>query len=791
MGIAELVSRSGNWTGLNHFAGIDAPLDANGNALQIKLSDAHYAVAGVNQMDNNLSKIHDINAFRAEEILRSKFELYGLVPNATAVKLPDQNGIEVYEYQFELEGRVISFEPFREQIADANLSVEVQTELLQAYIDYANQNIKANYQYAIGSTENGAPLSSDIFDSVMAKAQLKIAANVFLSENEDFKSAITTAVNASSNPNLDQSSLDNLDDNAIFASDKSYVTADGNVIIAASALDGSEHIEVITKDMYLRLSDKEMQYLYSDIVSKVHNGDPYSVAELLEARGVDLNQFAYSRTAEENGGNIFDLEIVFPGETVSDGFSFITDGHGNDVAGQSYSSYSDEFVLADNFNFGQLEVFDPEAALQVLVERAVFAEEGLSDFLVDGASLEISLSALNATKGFESTQAEFRQAIRDGDVTVDDIGKLSKKTREIYDVGVVDGQVVYEHSAVTLGGEIGSGIGGFLASYFAGDKIAVQIAASAVTRSLGAEIGKTLGGGNYQFSSETFFKSTGASIGSGIGSFLATSLFNEIVELDGVAGDLANIAVGVIGAAYGQAAATSIISGTSFAAPSIANIGAGIVTAVYAYAGQALAQAIFDGNPEGANIGGMIGGIIGAYFGPIGAFIGAFIGSAIGGLFGGDPAEPEAVSVVELGFRLDAQGFFVVDGYAKDGGDAAVARNIGQAGADALNAFLSVIGGRALDYNKKIGFGYVGSEYIGSGGRRFGSVQALLDAEVTNVFKEIQIEGGDLYMKRALVNTAATNIDDLSDDLEIAVRYGQYMDNQVLFLEDLTDWEQD
>ncbi|MBL4807715.1 MAG: hypothetical protein JKY31_10555, partial [Rhodobacteraceae bacterium] len=358
---------------------------------------------------------------------------------------------------------------------------------------------------------------------------------------------------------------------------------------------------------------------------------------------------------------------------------------------------------------------------------------------------------------------------------------------------------------VSVTGVIGGAIGGQLASYFAGDKLAVQIAAKAVGSALGSTIGDTIAGKipadsfGAHFGNRIAYNLVGA-----IGSLVATSIFDEIFELDGVVGDLAAIAVGALGAqlaVYAYTAAQTSLAATSF---SWADYSDGLYIAAAAYAGSLFGQKVagdggtFGNNPEGQAYGSAIGATIGIavdfYYGGdgiAGAFIGSFLGTMIGGAFGGDPALPEAVSLVELGFRLDAQGFFVVDGYAKDGGSQDAANNIAQAGANALNAFLAVVGGRALDFNEKIGFGYVGSQYIGSGGKRYGSVEALLDAEVTRVFKTIQIEGGNIYMKRALANTAATNIGDLSDDLGLAVRYGQYMDNQILFLEELADWEQD
>src|SRR5690606_30097182 len=216
---------------------------------------------------------------------------------------------------------------------------------------------------------------------------------------------------------------------------------------------------------------------------------------------------------------------------------------------------------------------------------------------------------------------------------------------------------------------------------------------------------------------------------------------------------LGGLAKSIDGAVAVQAATalyTSISTDTSF----ISNFNpySAIGGAIGSYLGQQFVSAVFEGNPQGQAIGGAIGGAVGTAAGTdvggtygasigtaifpglgtligaaTGAFIGTVFGGALGGLFGGDPAPPEAVSFVELGFRLDAQGFFVVDGYAKDGGSQDVANNIAQAGANALNAFLFVIGGRALDFNELIRFGYVGSQYIGSGGKRYWSVEALLD----------------------------------------------------------------
>ncbi|WP_159104279.1 putative Ig domain-containing protein [Sneathiella glossodoripedis] len=438
--------------------------------------------------------------------------------------------------------------------------------------------------------------------------------------------------------------------------------------------------------------------------------------------------------------------------------------------------------------------------------------------IIDVHNAAATDSPFDVDYGTELQRQQIRAAYLKGDITDEQLSKLDAGKRKFVDNIIQeteDQRQAYEEQLrayadqqryTEIGGAIGSAIGNQLAARFAGDNKAVQLVAGAVIGTTFSELGKTIGsavaGGGYTFG-EGFVTGVGSSIAAGVGSLITSTLVGELLEPFGAAGDLAGSMLGAIGGEAVRYTAATLAKDTTqiFGAAefSAANSVGGAIGGML---GTQFAMAIFDGNPQGQAIGGAIGASAGAVWGAqagaplggpfgaaVGAFIGAFVGAAFGGLFGGDPGKPTATTFAELGFRLGDEGFFIVDGTSINGGDRDYARNIGQAGANALNAFLEVVGGRALDYDEVVKFGYRGNRFVGTDNKQYDTVQDLIDAEVTRVFKEIQIEGGDLYMKRALAHTDAETVDEMSEDLAIAVRYGEYMDNQALFLDKLPDWE--
>ncbi|MEH6477291.1 MAG: hypothetical protein V7727_16480, partial [Sneathiella sp.] len=798
--LTDRISRYGVWTGGGWTGSILRPLDINGNPYLRVLTVSDYALKGVDALDTYGSKYHDLNEYHAEYSLRKTLAGVGLA----SLVIAEVDGLQVYAQTFDMSDRFINYDEFQaglEATSLANRAIAVNS-----LNDYYNHLIKSNQLIAIESMSNGVDVLADGFmNGIKAELLLLGLPHLFLGENANILAAQKSLHEEYGGLIDDFDSKDYIKVHVFIPGEGAKETAfSGSIDIDTGTQNGDIHQSPLTPEEKRNLTQEQTaEYLGAYVSIQMEQGtvtreDLASRLDFLDAQPIDTSDQLISKI----GGIIFDVEIVPSDLPIPDGYILGTGA----LEPQSPNNWAiaietDPYVLSEHFEIGDLELYNPQLALEILVYRSAKSGAGLEDFLAEGVSLRFALKALSLANAPWDVRAQLSEAIKKEVVNIGDLEKFSAEELESLGLVVVSGETKDTRFPEKALSSLGSAIGGQLASYFAGDKLAVQIAANSVGSAFGSTIGEALAGkvptGSF---AAHFGKRIATNFVGGIGSLVATSIFDELFELDGVIGDLASLAVGALGAqlaVYAYTAATAS-AGVAAAEFTWATYSGGLYIAAASYTGSALGQKVRDGNPEGEAIGGAVGAAIGIavdyYYGgdgTIGAFIGSFLGTVIGGYFGGDPALPEAVSLVELGFRLDAQGFFVVDGYAKDGGSAEAARNIGQAGANALNAFLYVVGGRALDFNRNIGFGYVGSQYIGSGGRRFGSVDALIDAEVTNIFKEIEIEGGDLYMKRALANTTADNIADLSDDLGIAVRYGQYMDNQVLFLEELPDWEQD
>ncbi len=381
----------------------------------------------------------------------------------------------------------------------------------------------------------------------------------------------------------------------------------------------------------------------------------------------------------------------------------------------------------------------------------------------------------------------------------DSIADWSKAKQDAVGIKYKDGKIEVADPASTGSlQKVGSSIGSKIDEAFGGDVLAARTAALVVGGGVGKEVARQI--------AQNRIVDNGGAVADQLLDTLIDDVADAGLEYVGYLVDQYSV-VSDIGSYLGATGFSTVGTNTPLPTHGVAlqNLGNQVGSAVGTYLGTRLAIAIFDGNPVGASIGGAIGGSIGAAVlgasisgiaigtkagatlgsilpgigNLVGAFIGAFIGAAFGGLFGSKPKKPTAGTVVELGFRLDQEEFYVSHGYAINGGQRSIANNLAKAGANALNAYLEVVGGRAAeDWDQVSHFGYRASQYVGSGDRRFSNPQDLIDYEVTRVFKQIKIEGGDIYMKRALRGSTAIDIAGMSQDLAIAVQYGAFKDNE-------------
>lgn len=155
---------------------------------------------------------------------------------------------------------------------------------------------------------------------------------------------------------------------------------------------------------------------------------------------------------------------------------------------------------------------------------------------------------------------------------------------------------------------------------------------------------------------------------------------------------------------------------------------------------------------EAGAIGAQIGSLIGSIWGPFWAKVGEFIGAIVGNWFG---KTPEAGA--QLYYSHARQEFSLAYSWKRGGGDRRTAEALASQVAQGLNGVLKAVDGVVLNVNELTPGHYgVRKDYFtyretAKGRRaRFNSVSDLVGFGVFNTLEEIQIAGGDIYVKRAL-----------------------------------------
>ncbi|TRU29531.1 MAG: hypothetical protein EWV79_00370 [Microcystis aeruginosa Ma_MB_S_20031200_S102D] len=251
---------------------------------------------------------------------------------------------------------------------------------------------------------------------------------------------------------------------------------------------------------------------------------------------------------------------------------------------------------------------------------------------------------------------------------------------------------------------------------------------------------------------------------------------------------LAATAGSIVGSYYGSKLSNILFNTDS----TESQIAANLATAIGATIGQSLIPIPF----VGAAIGAAVGNLVGSWYGslvkssPVIAFALAPIsfgiikglGKLFGGLFGGNNP-PLAIGDVNPDYQ---QGLFVVGNIATNhGGSYELAQQITEAAKNSLNVVLLSVGGK-LVYAKGGGYGHYKAWHFHLEGERTNpfktsSAENALNHGILRQARIMQVEGGDLYIKRALLTSQAPTVLALSKDLDIAREYGIYKDNPYLY----------
>lgn len=188
----------------------------------------------------------------------------------------------------------------------------------------------------------------------------------------------------------------------------------------------------------------------------------------------------------------------------------------------------------------------------------------------------------------------------------------------------------------------------------------------------------------------------------------------------------------------------------------------------------------------------------------IGAFVGFVLGALIGNLFGRKkPKVPTANAEIYLDYTSDK--FQLGASSASNGGNLDLVRNMAESARDTLNGFLTVLAGDmpyeatswgsglwrngkylAMDAGLQSFYGHTGGQLwvkLGSPTATQQNVGSADDAVSKGVMWSLQgtnIIGGDIFAKRALANSKATDLTALLGDLRIAEDYRFYANNREL-----------
>jgi Ca2+-binding RTX toxin-like protein len=271
-------------------------------------------------------------------------------------------------------------------------------------------------------------------------------------------------------------------------------------------------------------------------------------------------------------------------------------------------------------------------------------------------------------------------------------------------------------------------------------------------------------------SGQYIFKDLGTNVQTGVFSFLGSYLAHEIVAPENTGGAIGGSLLGFVGTAIGAA-----IGGTG---AFIGSVGSGILTSI--------------GLSSLVNF--AAGSILGIILPGIGALLGTLLGTLLGNLFGGNPEEHYGggtlvINPGETQFRIGTS-------YGNYGDVANPMTDMRSATVQLLNEYLGAIGGHVVGGDSiSIDFYGVGHEQgvftqvsmsssnANDPSLAFSNVingygltgQQLVNFAAINALKHIQIAGGDLYIKRAIANSTATSLDQLTGEIKIAEDYGRYL----------------
>ena len=175
----------------------------------------------------------------------------------------------------------------------------------------------------------------------------------------------------------------------------------------------------------------------------------------------------------------------------------------------------------------------------------------------------------------------------------------------------------------------------------------------------------------------------------------------------------------------------------------------------------------------------------------VGALIGFVIGAVIGNLFGAKPPPPpqaDAETILNL-----STGYYELGSInQRDGGNVELVRSMAETARDSLNGVISYVtnGSRFADVANLSSptqvYGHTADQiwvrYAGGSKRNFDTADEAVEWATMEAIEDTKIIGGDLFMKRAILNSGAPSIMSLMGDFQIADDYRWFVQDEVAAL---------
>ena len=451
------------------------------------------------------------------------------------------------------------------------------------------------------------------------------------------------------------------------------------------------------------------------------------------------------------------------GDEVMVSTTVLLDENGNPIGEPEFElQYDNDTVITG----GQIGSIIGSTLGQTIVGDNVFAQ------IAAGSALAAVLSNIGDTLhqffGFGGNQAFY-----DSNFSLDDIARINLEGFGEDLFGEIKSQGIGALSGF-LAEELGEAIG--LDGGFEG-QLFQTVASRTIGTVLNTAVDNTIAIANGATGIDVFSGLGGnllTGVSAGVGSFLGGYLARQIYASETTAGAIGGSLGGAIGSAIGAGFVSAV--GTSIGIGSLTTIASTLV-------GQAVLNVILPG---------------------VGAFIGVLLGSVLGDLVGKILGQKEKLPEggVHSDLYFENGRYYESHSFIDDGGSLDLARTASDRARAVIHSYLDAIGGmNANSYSPTIRFrhwdqaddNHFSSQVRqqdgtwtyhqttltwSSGAPPEFTTDEIIEFAVLDAIKLTQIEGGNIFLKRVVQNSQATNLREFAGELQIAEDFAQYLEDK-------------